>query len=162
MYRKRTSYDWTLEILSLLCLIVTLYPLLFYSDISREVLIPIHYNMYGEADGWGGRHFLLVTPLISVGLYFLLSILERSSSKINFPFKVNSKNVDIFYRLRVRMLRHLKLFSMLIFAYMNISSYFIATGKGYGELNKYIMIVLLAGVLVTVILYYFKMMAYKD
>jgi hypothetical protein len=161
MYRKRTFYDWILEILSLLSLVICFYPLFFYNNISSEALIPIHYNIYGEADNWGKRDSLLVTLLISVGFYFLLSVLERYPSKMNFPFKVNHNNPDI-HRLSVRMLRHLKLFVVLNFAYLNISSYFIAIGKGFEKLNKYIMIVFLIGILLTLFLHYFKMIRYKD
>jgi hypothetical protein len=161
IYRKRTSYDWVLEILSLLSLVACFYPLFFYNDISSEVLIPIHYNIYGEADNWGSRHSLLVLPLVSIGIYFLLSVLERHPSKMNYPFKVNLNNPEI-CRLSVRMLRHLKLFTMLIFTYISLSSYFIAIGKKFEGVNKYVMIIFLSALFITMIFYYLKMMRYKD
>lgn len=40
--------------------------------------MPIHWNMHGEVDGYGGRFAgLLLVPLLAVGLYFLLLFIPR-------------------------------------------------------------------------------------
>jgi uncharacterized membrane protein len=40
--------------------------------------IPVHWNQYGQANGWGGRfQGLLLIPLVATGLYLLLRFLPR-------------------------------------------------------------------------------------
>lgn len=40
--------------------------------------IPVHWNLHGEADGWGGKTMgLLAVPLVIVGMYLLLLFLPR-------------------------------------------------------------------------------------
>jgi uncharacterized membrane protein len=40
--------------------------------------VPIHWNLAGEVDGWGGRFTgVLLLPLMAVGLYLLLAFIPR-------------------------------------------------------------------------------------
>lgn len=158
---KRTFYDWILESLSLLSLISALYPLLFYKKLGEGDIIPIHYNIAGEIDGWGNRSFLWILPLIAFVIYIGFSFIERNYKRFNRPFKVSANNLATVYRLGVRLMRHLKLFCMFIFTYINNSSYAIATGEGNG-LNKYIMMPLVGAILITSIVYYIKIQSFKE
>ena len=159
--QKRTTYDWILEIVSVLALLWSFYPLLFYGRLSDETLIPIHYNLAGEIDGWGGRYFLWIIPLIALVFYIGLSVFEKYYKRSNYPYKVTEENANHLYRQRVRLSRHLKVFSLLIFAYLNNSSYAIAVGKGAG-LSKFIMIFLMAGLFLSLIFFYLKMGQHKQ
>ena len=154
--QKRTIYDWVLEIISLLALLWSFFPLLFYDRLGNDVLIPIHYNLAGEIDGWGGRHFLWIIPLIALVFYIGLSLFEKFYKRANYPLKVTERNANYLYRQRVRLSRHLKVFSLLIFAYLNNSSYAIAVNKGSG-LNKFVMIFLMGGLFLSLIIFYVKM-----
>lgn len=158
---KKTLYDWIIECVSLFCLFSAFYPLFFYGHLEEGGLIPIHYNIAGEIDGWGNRSFLWILPLIAFVFYAGLSLVERYYKRFNFPFKVTNQNATPVYRLSVCMVRHLKLFFMIIFTYINNSSYAIVIGKGSG-LNKYVMILLMAVIFITTIIYYIKILAYKE
>jgi hypothetical protein len=153
--QKRTVYDKILEIISLSGLVWCCYPLLFYNRLNG-VLIPIHYNLAGEIDGWGGRCFLWIIPLIALVFYVGLSIFERYYKRADYPFKMTEKNANHLYRQRLQLSRHLKVFSVLIFAYLNNSSYAIAIGKGT-ELNKFGVILLMLGLFLLLIIFYIKM-----
>lgn len=158
---KYTRHDWVVEILTLSGLVATLLPLLFYQRIGEGNLIPIHYNLAGEVDGWSDRSFLWHLPLIAIAFYLGLTLLERFYKKFCFPIRVTENNSSALYRLGVRLLRHIKLLFILIFAYLNNSSLAIALGKENG-MHNYIMTVLIALPFGTLVLYYFKMCMYKE
>ncbi len=113
---RRTLYDWILAILSFTALIYMLLPLLSYRELSDTALIPIHYNIMGDVDNWGSKVTLLYLAGAGVILYILLSISERFYKKFSYPIRVTSNNEDQIYRLGVRLIRHVNLFSTLIFA----------------------------------------------
>jgi len=40
--------------------------------------VPVHWNVHGQVDGWGGRfEGLLLLPLIAIGIYLLLRFIPR-------------------------------------------------------------------------------------
>jgi uncharacterized membrane protein len=55
---------------------LVIYPSWMYSDLP--VHIPVHFNLAGEADRWGGKGHLFVLPGIGIGLYLLLLFLAKS------------------------------------------------------------------------------------
>lgn len=57
-------------------LIAAMFALAAWSWPRSPELIPVHWNLQGEVDGYGGRFVgLLLLPLISLGLYLLLRFL---------------------------------------------------------------------------------------
>jgi uncharacterized membrane protein len=63
--------------------IPVLYTLSIYQ--SLPATIPIHFNIRGEADGWGDRNSIWLTsiifPIISIGLYLLLTNISKIDPK---------------------------------------------------------------------------------
>ncbi|MEQ9099753.1 MAG: DUF1648 domain-containing protein [Imperialibacter sp.] len=53
-----------------------LYPSWMYGELPER--IPVHFNLAGEADRWGGKGHLFVLPGIGIGLYLLLLFLAKS------------------------------------------------------------------------------------
>ena len=159
--QKRSRYDWLLEIISLVALLWAFYPLFFYGRIGEDMLIPIHYNVAGEIDGWGGRHFLWIIPLIALVFYIGLSLFEKFYKRAGYTLKATEKNAQYLYRQRVRFSRHMKVLSLLVFACLNNSSYAIAIGKGSG-LNRFVIILLMGGLLLSVLIFYVRMNQGKD
>lgn len=157
---RRTRYDRIIEILSLLCLLATFVPLLFYNNLDKGILIPIHYNNSGQIDGWGDRSYLWNLPVVASAIYVVLSIIERFYKKFRYPVQVTTNNAPVLYKLAVRMIRQLKLNFLLIFAYLNIFSFATAMGKVSG-VNGWIMTGLIAGLFVTLFVYYIKMVEAK-
>jgi len=47
--------------------------------------IPVHYGFSGQPDAWGGKIELLELPVVSVLLYFGLTLLARYPHKFNYP-----------------------------------------------------------------------------
>lgn len=149
---KRTIYDWGLEIISFMGLVASCIPLLYYNKMTSGFKFPIHYNIYGEPDGWGGRDFLLLFMIISVLLYLYLTLSERLYRKYIYPIKITQDNSLSLYRLAICLRRHVKLLVMLIFAYMNNA--FLYNGV---RANNVIMTWLILALMITMAVYYIRM-----
>lgn len=52
---KRTIYYWIIEVFSLLGLIYALAPLFVYKKLPEHSMVPIHFNIVGHPDSWGGE-----------------------------------------------------------------------------------------------------------
>ena len=161
--RERTRYDRTIEALSLLALASTFIPLFFYPELGPETRIPVHFNQAGEADGWAGRTFLWQLPLVAAVFYIGLIWLERYYKRFCYPFRVDpsAPAARPVYRSGVRMMRHLKLFLLLIFSFLAGSSLLIALGKSR-ELNLHLLALPFAGLFLSVAVYFVKMLGYKE
>lgn len=158
---KRNSYDRIIEILSLVCLLGTFVPLLFYKDLGEGTLIPIHYNASGQIDGWGDRSDLWHLPVIATLFYIGFTVLERFYKKFNYPVRVTASNAPVLYKLAVRMTRLLKLLILLLFAYLAIASHTTAIWKTSG-INNWIMNGMMTGLFAALLFYCIKMIEAKN
>ena len=159
-YKKKTKYEKILEAISIVALFCSSYPLLFYSKLESSVLIPVHYDIYGVVDRWGPRHSLWILQLIPLILYFGLSILQQYPKIYNYPCKVTEQNANYLYRMGVQLIRHVKVFVILSFAYISNVTYAIAIGKAT-NLNMLVLILFFTGMFLSLIIYPIKMIRYK-
>lgn len=157
---KKGWYGRTLEGLALLGVAGSFVPLCFYGRLAG-VRLPIHYNLQGQADGWGGREFLWSLPLLAVGFYVALSVAERLPRLFHYPVKVTPANADALWVLAVGLLRHLKCLVTLLFAYIGLSSLFLALGRTAGP-NEAVMMAFTAGLFLVFGYFLLKMTALKD
>ncbi len=71
-----------------LAVIVLLYTVFRWRTLPR--VLPIHYDMYGVADDWGGRWTVFLVPVVLALCCGIVSVCERLGLKhINLPFRVN-------------------------------------------------------------------------
>ncbi|MFM9946367.1 MAG: DUF1648 domain-containing protein [Saprospiraceae bacterium] len=61
--------------------------------------IPIHFNLAGEADGWGRKATILVLPGIALFIYVTMTLVIQSSKNINYPVRITPENAERQYRL---------------------------------------------------------------
>ncbi|MEY2548797.1 MAG: hypothetical protein QOD64_1379 [Verrucomicrobiota bacterium] len=54
--------------------------LALWNDLPARV--PIHWNVRGQIDGWSSKTFMLLLPLLSLGIILLLHILPRFDPKL--------------------------------------------------------------------------------
>ena len=52
--------------------------------------IPTHFNLAGQADGWGTPAMLWMQPAMGTAIYLLMTLVARFSSAFNFPMHVSS------------------------------------------------------------------------
>lgn len=122
--------DWLRECFCILCLLWSLYPLLFIGELPEGASVPKHYNFRGEVDSWGSIRWLYLPPILSFVLYIVLSVLERMPKILNYPVKVTENNREMLYMMAVKMLRAEKVLCMFTMGLVNHVSYSAATGSG--------------------------------
>lgn len=113
-----TSIDLTCEILGwILVLGMWLLTLNKYGTLPDR--IPIHYNILGEADGFGKKSAIITLPLISTILFIVLTILNKFPHIFNYPTTITEKDALKQYTNATRMLRCFKL--VIVFTFGLIS-----------------------------------------
>ena len=146
--------DWLLEGLAgfgLLMLLIL--PAAYYFDLPDT--IPTHFNARGEADDFGSKTTIWIMPLIGVGLYVLLTGLNRAPHIFNYGVRITKENAEYQYRLGTRLLRILKVLVMLLFAYI---AWGIIQGalSGRTDLGPEVVWLVVGGILATAAWYLFK------
>ena len=117
---KLTSLDLWLDRLAFAGMIVLwLYTLLNYNALPR--IIPIHYNLSGEIDGYGNKLTILMGPFIATFIACGLSLLNKYPHIFNYPSTLTEENAERQYMLATRLLRFIKLSVVCIFLYTNIT-----------------------------------------
>lgn len=95
-------------------------------------IIPIHYNGAGQADGFGGKGYIFILPLIATILFVGLTILNKFPYIFNYPTQITAENALDQYTNATRLIRYLKFVIVIIFdviAFVTIRS---ATGHSDG------------------------------
>ena len=91
-----------------------------YSNLSQT--IPIHYNVFGEADRFGEKEEIW-KPLIVVTIIFIgMTICSKFPHIFNYPLTITKDNELRQYSNATRLLRHFKLVITLIFGYLILKS----------------------------------------
>lgn len=99
--------DWLLEGVAAVASLATIaLPALFWTDLPSRV--PIHFNVSGQPDGWGGRATLLVLPAIGVLAFCGLTVLARVPRRFNYVVQITPENAAAEYAAGARLVRALK------------------------------------------------------
>ncbi len=161
IYAKRSKYDWLLEVLAVVGLLWSFWPLLRYGSLDEGTRIPVHFNAAGEVDGWGDKGALLLLPVIAILVYAGMTALEKAPKKsFNYPVKVTQANADTLHKLGVGLIRSMKVFMVFLFAYLNNTAFFIAEGGGT-KLNEVVVWGIIAAMFVVIGIYLARMMRAK-
>ncbi|UOQ95027.1 DUF1648 domain-containing protein [Halobacillus shinanisalinarum] len=108
--------------------------------------IPVHFNVSGEPDRYGGKWSVVALPVISLSIWVTFTILEKYPHVYNYTIHVNENNAEVQYKNAVLMLSSLKLVIALTFAYLTWAS--IQIGLGYQQsLGLWPMVITLGGTL---------------
>ncbi len=55
--------------------------------------IPVHFDINGNANGWGSPAMLLLLPVIAVGLYIAMTVSSRFPMAFHYPVRVTQANL---------------------------------------------------------------------
>jgi uncharacterized membrane protein len=105
------------------------YVLTNYSGLSE--IIPIHFDLKGNADGFGSKKNILGLPIVVTIIFIGLSLLNRFPHVFNYPVKITAENALKQYTAATRMIRQLKLIIVLVMGWFAYKS--IAISKGTSE-----------------------------
>lgn len=123
----KTPMEFFLNIIAILLLIGNfIYLWTQWETLPRQ--IPIHFNMAGEADGWGNKALIWLLPVLGVGLWIGLTILEKFPHTYNY-LNLTEQNVERQYKNARMMINALKNESIFFFVYLSWKS--VQTAHGY-------------------------------
>ncbi|WPO91533.1 DUF1648 domain-containing protein [Chryseobacterium sp. HR92] len=83
--------------------------------------IPVHFDMQGQADGFGGKIFAFLMPVLALGLYGLFTYGVRYPEGTKFPVEITNQNRGaqfLIMKIGMRLL-----FVVLAVIFMNIQDY---------------------------------------
>jgi uncharacterized membrane protein len=126
-----TTADKTSEVICWL-LIVGVWCLTLTNYSNLPDTIPIHYTGAGQANGFGGKANILILPLIATILYIGLTVLNRFPHVFNYPTKITQDNAFRQYTNATRLIRYIKLISVLIFGLIVFKTIQNANGEADG------------------------------
>lgn len=160
MQKKSCSYiKKTAEFISvLLMLLVACIVIVFYRDIPSQV--PLHYNIYGEADAYSRKWAIFIVPIVMMITYIALSILQKKPHIFNYPIKVTEQNKIKLYEVGVEMVVVFKAMSLLMLSSLSISSILDSINKN-GYINAWLIIAIVLLWVIIFIYYIRKMYALK-
>ncbi len=118
--------------------------------------VPGHYNLTGEITRWGHKGELLILPIVSTFIFFLLTILEKYPHIHNYPARLNEQNAPHFYAISKKLLNLVKNVCLLLFAIILFHTVSVAMGWGISVLPLTTPITIL-GILVPIVYTVIKM-----
>jgi len=127
----RTPLEITLEIAAGAG-VVWMVGLAIFSYSALPAVIPTHFGLGGEPDGWGPRWTILVLPAVGLALYLLLTLLGRIPHRLNYPWKITEANAARQYRLVRIFLTGLKTELVLSFCYIKVAAIRVTMGNASG------------------------------
>ena len=143
--------DYILEVLAFLGLIFLFgSSAIYYSQLPDQ--IPTHFGPGGAPDGFGSKKALWVLPVIGLLIYSFMTLINRRPEGFNYLVKITPENAERQYTMATRMLRRLKAFIILLFAYLVWRTIHIANGEAE-SLHGWILPVVLVVALGTTFFY---------
>jgi uncharacterized membrane protein len=70
--------------------------------------IPIHFDGAGNPNGWGHPRTFLILPLVTLGLYLVITLVAQFPAALNYPVRVTAENRARLERLALEMVTWLK------------------------------------------------------
>lgn len=82
--------------------------------------VPIHFNLAGEADGWGSKYILLLLPFIGIITLLPMESLEKKPHLHNYPSSMNEHNMKQYYAISMRTMNLVKNGTLVLFGLLQI------------------------------------------
>jgi uncharacterized membrane protein len=117
-----TAFDKKLELLGH-TLLILLWSITLYIFFKLPQIIPIHFNLKGEADGYGNKLMLLLLPTLATILHAGLTQLNKYPHIFNYMVKITEDNAVRQYTMATRMIRFVKLAMLIIFLIVVVAVY---------------------------------------
>lgn len=106
--------DKVVEIIGV-CLLIIIWVWVIYVYPFLPARIVTHFNLSGEADGWGNKITLFSLPAIATLLYIGLTILNCYPHVFNYAVTITPENALSQYIFSTRLIRFLNLITLGIF-----------------------------------------------
>lgn len=114
---KLTTTDKIIEWLGWFLLAV-LWVMVIWNFSALPETIPIHWNFKGEVDNYGGKHSILIMPVVGSIVFAGMTVLNNYPHIFNYPVKINESNATRQYTNATRMIRVMKTIVVFIFLFI--------------------------------------------
>ncbi|MGB4044410.1 MAG: DUF1648 domain-containing protein, partial [Thermacetogeniaceae bacterium] len=119
-------------------------------------VIPTHFGISGEADGWGSKNNLFGLLGASVFIYVMMTVLNFFPHIFNYPVEITEKNARAQYANARLLMNIMKVEIAYLFAYIEWGTVQVALGHASGLDNR-IMIALLIVLLASPLYFIWRM-----
>jgi hypothetical protein len=123
--------------------------------------VPVHFGFFGAADTYGVKNQLLFLPIVSTGIYFMITVFERFPKLYNFPFEITGKNAPYVYQLARELFVCIKTALSAVLTYTLYCQIQTAKGKIQG-LGSWFVVVLIAVLFFISVFYLIRFRKYVD
>ncbi len=129
-----------LFITALLILQIAPFVLIFICYNTLPSQIPIHWNLAGIVDGWGGRNHIFILPVLSVAICFLFVLLPKVAPKQEpyTKFKKTFFYTQLFLVLLFQLLFYLTLYTVYHPSFVSPQFFFIVFGVFFMVMGNYL------------------------
>ncbi|MCB0639042.1 MAG: DUF1648 domain-containing protein [Lewinella sp.] len=143
--------DRLLDRLGWLALLVMIALPAYYFNALPEV-IPRHFNLQGEPDGYGSKWMIWLLPAVGAAMFFGLRALYPYPHLYNYPVEISPENAERQYRGGVKLVRSLNTLVVMVFAYLTYGTIQAGLGNQWGLGNSFTLVFL--GLLAILLGYY--------
>lgn len=120
-----------LEIIAVIAIILTWgYLIISWSNIPS--IIPTHFNTLGQANSYGSKDAIFITPIIGTIAFIALNILARFPHLFNYTVKITKENAERQYRNGRLIIEVLVAELSILFFYINYTIIEVALKKSSG------------------------------
>lgn len=109
-----TTFDKILEILGWI-FIIALWSITIISYNQLSDIIPTHFNLKGEVDGYGEKWTIFLVASIATILFLAMSYLNKFPHRFNYLTVITKDNALRQYTIATRVIRFLKILMVAIF-----------------------------------------------
>lgn len=107
--------------ISVLAIMGTLvYTVIVYPTLPDKM--PSHFNLSGEADGWGGKNSIFIMPFIAIIMFFPLYLISKTPHAYNLPVTITEENAPRIYPVAQFYMSLINLETVLLLCYLAFGS----------------------------------------
>jgi uncharacterized membrane protein len=122
---------------------------------SLPSIIPTHFNIKGDVDGYGSKITIWLIPSIVTIIVAGFTVLNKYPHIFNYLKPITPENAERQYALATRLLRFLKLIVVIIFSFIAIAT-ILNVNKQKAGVGIWVLPALLAFIFIPIIIYFYK------
>lgn len=132
----------------------------FYYYFDLPEIVPIHFNLSGEADGYGEKIYIFLSPLLAIIFNFSLRLLNKYPHKFNYLIRITKENAYFQYKKAKEFIIRLNFILCLLFVCTTYNMIFY--DKIESELNSILPVILISGGSLALIIHYLFVSSNKN
>lgn len=120
--RPNITPEWSAleKVLQIVCILMLICYIALFSAVFGQLpsSVPTHFNIFGTPDSYGSKNVFIMYLIMTVGIYIVITILERFPRLWNLPFEITEQNAKREYQIAREMAVLIKTEIGAIFTYM--------------------------------------------